>query len=99
MLKEVAKNINQKRRREMIKGSNGKVGLMIFLTLILMLVCFASACAPAAKPAEKVKVIKIGSMWDVSGPYASAGVNVRKGFADYISYINDQGGIKRLSEN
>jgi len=81
---------------------NGRMRLSIFLTVLatLMLVMAACAGAPAAPAADSgdgeaaMEPIKVGAIFDLTGPTSDVGTGYAQGIQDYFKYINDQGGLE-----
>ena len=75
------------------------------LTMLVMLALVAGACTnptPAPSPAaaeddspaaDATGPIKIGAIFDLTGPTADIGVDGAAGVRDFVDYLNSQGGI------
>src|SRR5688572_19076063 len=64
---------------------------VILTAAALMLIVLAACGDPAA---HKTDPIKIGAIFDLSGPTADAGTPYSSGIRAYVDYINAQGGIE-----
>ena len=87
-----------------------RIGVVVFLALILVIGSVLGACAPSPAepppaekpptekpPAEKPpveKVVKVGDLTDLTGLGASTIGMIFHGIGDYIKYINEKGGIE-----
>ena len=72
--------------------SSGLLLLVVLLVLVLVIGCVPEEVAP---PEEKV--IKIGNLCDLTGPYSTIGVPIMYGHNAYFNYINDtEGGINGI---
>lgn len=73
----------------MTKRSLIVAGIMC-LALIVVVLPFAGACAPAAPQAQPGQVLKIGMMNPSTGKAAEKGLPMMNGNSDVIKYINDE---------
>ena len=68
------------------------ISVIVFIALALI----ASACAPAAPPAQAPATkgeIVIGSLNDLTGPTSDVGKDYALGVQEAVRWINDNGGI------
>ena len=63
----------------------------LWALLLVLLVPVLAACGGGAKTTEP---IRIGGLFDQSGPTADVGVPYSQGVIDYFNYLNEQGGIE-----
>ena len=75
-----------------------KVGLLVVMALLVALPVIGCATEEVAAPLPEEKVIKIGHIADLTGPYSTLGVPVFYGHSDYFRHVNEEdggiGGIK-----
>ncbi len=66
------------------------------LAVVLILVALvATSVIPAGAQATLPSSIKVGALFDLTGPTSDVGVDYHKGVLDHVRYINDvQGGIR-----
>lgn len=64
-----------------------KMSCVVCVALLVMLLPFAAACAPEAKPTE---VLKVGMMTPTTGPAAEKGRPMGHANLDAIKYINEE---------
>ena len=64
-----------------------KISCVVCVALLVMLLPFAGACAPKAKPTE---VLKVGMMTPTTGPAAEKGRPMGHANLDAIKYINEE---------
>jgi branched-chain amino acid transport system substrate-binding protein len=78
--------------------------LFSVLAGLLALALVLGACAPAGAPASdtggeaaseeaSTEPIKIGAIFDLTGPTSDIGVDGAEGIQDYVKYLNSKGGI------
>ena len=77
----------------MFSGSVVKSGLLIIVALLVALPVIG--CAPGETvPLSEEKVVRVGMLTDLTGPYSSIGGYTTNTCRDYYNYLNDeQGGI------
>ena len=83
----------------MIKRSNGRFDLVVFLAIILAMGSILAACAPAptvekTAPPVVEKVVKVGDLTDLTGLGGSTIGILFYVLGDYYKYINEKGGIE-----
>ena len=80
-------------KRGMIKS-----GLLVVVALLVAMPVIG--CVPAEEgpaPPPEAKVIKIGMLADMTGPYSTIGVPIFNGYFDYMRYLNEEkGGINGI---
>lgn len=72
---------------------NTKRVLALFIVAIMMLSSF-SVTTPTAVAQEDMEPIKIGAIFDLTGPTSDVGQLYAKGVQDYVAWANDNGGIE-----
>ncbi len=81
-----------------MKKFNGSKTWMILMVLVLLIsvsiVPFTTGCTQTAQ-----EEIKVGLAYDITGPTSSAQGIIFEGFADYIKFINEKGGINNTKIN
>src|SRR5512134_1038370 len=66
----------------------------VLLALAAVAVALLGAVAPAARALAQAQTIKIGTLYDHSGPFSAAGsLNCWRGAKMMIDYINEKGGV------
>ncbi|MDY6969197.1 MAG: ABC transporter substrate-binding protein [Spirochaetota bacterium] len=71
-----------------------KKSLRLLVVFPLLLVLISSLFYGCKAKKEKLKVIKLPCIIDISGPYAPITAPAYSGFSDACEYVNEQGGIK-----
>jgi branched-chain amino acid transport system substrate-binding protein len=74
------------------KQGLGKRSLLLGVSLVLVLSLFLSACGSETSSGS-ADVIKIGALFDKTGPTADVGKPYAEGAKAYFEYINGKGGI------
>lgn len=72
-----------------------KSGLILLVVLLALVPIIG--CVPEEVPPPEKKVIKVGILSDLTGPYSTVGVPIFDGYFDYYRHINEtEGGINGI---
>lgn len=72
----------------------GFLSLSVITFILLLSITFLPLFSACQTRIEKVKTIKIGLNWDLTGPVSEGGGMLLDAFKDYISFFEEKGGIK-----
>ena len=74
-----------------------KSGMLVVVALLLALPVIACAPPEGAVPPPEEKVIRIGNVSDLTGPYSTIGVPIFYGHYDYFKYLSEEeGGVNGI---
>ncbi len=71
-----------------------KKRVLALIIVVIMMLSSLSTATPAAVAQDDMEPIKIGAIFDLTGPTSDVGQLYAKGIQDYVSWANENGGIE-----